>query len=128
MAFLDNLSKKIGDVAEAATDKAKELAELTKLSSSVSSEQKQIESLYTEIGKIMFEKEKENPESVIASQCRDIIDSQKTIDELNAKINAIKSGGQPSAGAAAGPGRKFCPNCGAEISGGKFCQSCGTPV
>lgn len=125
MAFLDNLSKKIGDVAEAATDKAKELAELTKLNSGISSEQRQIDALYMEIGKIMFVKEKTNPDSDVAEQCGKIIESEKTIAELTAKISSIKAGGQTAA--PAGTGRKFCSSCGAEIpEGSKFCQSCGT--
>ena len=125
MAFLNNLGKKIGDAAEAASDKAKELAEITKLNSSISSEQKKIEALYAEIGKIIFESEKGNPESAVAGQCDAIIAGQNTIEELTEKVNSIKGGGQASAGT----GKKFCGNCGAEISETmKFCGSCGSPV
>jgi len=90
MAFLNNIGKKIGNMAETATDKAKELAEVTKLNNSISSEEKQIKQYYLEIGQHFFEQEKDNPDSSEAELCRKILDSQQTIEELKQKIAEIK--------------------------------------
>lgn len=92
MAFLENLGKKIGSVAETAADKANEFAETAKLNSSISSEQKQIDALFIEIGKLIFEREKDDPNSLVADQCRKILMSQNNIAELQGKIERIKGG------------------------------------
>jgi chaperonin cofactor prefoldin len=92
MAFFENLSKKVGSVAESAADKASEFAETTKLNSSISSEKKQIEALFIEIGKQIFEKEKDNPDSPLAELIGKIVSSQNTIAELQSKIDRIKGG------------------------------------
>lgn len=90
MAFLDKLGKKLGDAAETATEKAKDFAETTKLNQAVSAEEKQITQYLLELGKFIFENEKDNPDSPVAEMCSKIIESQKTIEELKRKIIEIK--------------------------------------
>ena len=151
MAFFNDLGKKIGGAAEvaaekakvaagAAADKAKEIAEVTKLNNEISAEQKQIDKLYLDIGKLIYEKDKDDPNSVVAEQCQRIMACEKSIADLNNKIQQIKSGDQQTANADSVqaspevpaqeiPKKKFCPNCGAELPAeGKFCQSCGAPI
>ena len=77
---------------------------------------------------------------MVAEQCQKIMACEKSIADLNTKIQQIKSGDQQTATADPGqasteapaqetPKNKFCPNCGAELPAeGKFCQSCGAPV
>jgi hypothetical protein len=91
MAFLDKIGKKIGDVAGSATDMAKDFAETTKLNSEISAEEKQINHLFMEIGKFIFESEKENPDSAVAELIGKIKLSQQTIEELKRKIEEIKT-------------------------------------
>ena len=91
MAFLDKIGKKIGDVAGSATDMAKDFAETTKLNSEISAEEKQINQLFVEIGKFIFESEKENPDSIVAEFISKIKASQQTIEELKRKIEEIKA-------------------------------------
>ena len=121
MTFINKLGKKIGNVAGNAADKAKDLAEITKLNASISSEEKQINQYYLEIGKIMFEHEKDNPNSPVAEQIGKILASQQTIAEIKAKIAEIKTDNDVSV-------PNTCPNCQTENSGNsKFCPNCGTP-
>lgn len=91
MAFLDKIGKKIGDVAGSATDMAKDFAETTKLNSEISAEEKQINQWFLEIGKFIFENEKENPDSVVAELIAKIKTSQQSIEELKRKIEEIKT-------------------------------------
>ncbi len=91
MAFLDKIGKKIGDVAGSATDMAKDFAETTKLNSEISAEEKQINQWFLEIGKLIFENEKENPDSVVAELIAKIKTSQQSIEELKRKIEEIKT-------------------------------------
>jgi hypothetical protein len=90
MAFLDKLGKKLGDVADTAADKAKDFAETTKLNSEISAEEKQITQYLLEIGKKIFEQEKDNPDSPFAELCGKIAVSQKAIEDLKLKIEEIK--------------------------------------
>ncbi|MGE4283394.1 MAG: hypothetical protein AB7G87_06680 [Clostridia bacterium] len=90
MAFFNDLGKKLGTAAEATASKAKEIAEVTKLNSQISSEEKQIEKIYTEIGKLIFEQDKENEQSPAAELCAKILAAQKNIEQLKQKIEEAK--------------------------------------
>ncbi|SET11213.1 hypothetical protein SAMN05660297_01445 [Natronincola peptidivorans] len=90
MTFFNNLGKKIGSAAEATANKAKEVAEVTKLNAKITEEEKQIEKLYTEIGKAIFKSDKENPESPVAELCDKVLSAQRNIQQLKEKIEEIK--------------------------------------
>lgn len=90
MAFLNKIGKAIGDAAGTATEKAKDFAETTKLNNAISAEEKQINQYFLEIGKYVFEQERNNPESPVAETCGKIIDSLRNIEELKRKVAEIK--------------------------------------
>ncbi len=90
MAFLDKIGKAIGDAAGTASEKAKDFAETTKLNSAISTEEKQINQYFLEIGKYVFEEDKNNPESPYTEIFSKITDSLKNIEELKRKIQEIK--------------------------------------
>lgn len=91
MAFLGNLGKKLGDAAGSAAEKAKDIAETTKLNSAISAEEKKINQFLLEIGKFVFEQERYNPESPVADLCSKIVSSLQTIEELKQNIANIKN-------------------------------------
>ena len=65
MAFFDELTKKAKDVAAVAADKAKDAAELTKLSVAIAGEQREIDKNYRIIGEwFVNEYEGEIPDAV----------------------------------------------------------------
>ena len=90
MAFLNKLGKAIGDAAGSATEKAKDFAETTKLNNAISAEEKQINQYFLEIGKHVFEQERNNPESPLAEAFGKITDSLRNVEELKRKITEIK--------------------------------------
>ncbi len=90
MAFLDKLGKTIGNVADSASEKAKDFAETTKLNSAISAEEKSINQCFLEIGKFIYEQEKNNLDSPVAELCNKISDSMKNIEDLRQKIKDIK--------------------------------------
>ena len=94
MSFLNDLGKKLSGAAEVAADKAKDLAETTKLNYDISVAQKQIESDYTEIGKQMFLLEKDNPASPVSALCQKILSTQESIAALHTKIQQIQADDQ----------------------------------
>ena len=90
MAFLDKIGKKIGDVAGSASEMAKDFAETTKINSEISAEEKQINQYFLELGKFVFESEKDNSESPVAETINKIMASQQAIEDLKRKIEEIK--------------------------------------
>lgn len=151
MAFLNDLGKKIGnaaataaektkEAAATAADKAKDTVEITKLNSAISGEEKVIAQLYSEIGKIFFDLEKDNPGSPAAEQCAGIAAALANIEDMKAKIVALKEDGpagsgapeaaaEPEAAPAASAAGKFCTECGtANGPDTRFCQNCGKPL
>ena len=128
MAFFEKLGKKIGDAAEAASDKAKDFAEITKLNNSISAAKKEIDLQLHEIGKWAFEEHKMNSDSPIALQCEKILENRKNIELYKAKIEEIKSGPELSEDPVV-PAERFCGNCGAKVSEeSKFCPECGNTL
>ena len=124
MAFFDELTKKAKDVANLAADKAKDAAELTKISVAIAGEQKEIDKNYRTIGEwFVNEYEGEIPDAV-----RDLVEAvaagKAKIAELEASKPVMEEAPAPEEEAPAG---KKCPICGAE-SDSKFCPQCGAPM
>lgn len=122
MAFFDELGKKAQAVAAIAADRAKDAAELTKISVSIASEQREIDKNYRTIGEwFVSEYEGEIPDAV-----RDLVESVTAAKAKIAELEASKPNKEECA-AEPGPQQKVCPICGA-ASDSKFCPQCGAPM
>ena len=141
MAFLDKIGKKIGNVAGTAADKAKDLAETTKLHANIASEEKKVLTYYQEIGEIIFQQDKDNPDSPAAESIKKVLAAQQLIVELRQKIADIKNDKDEEDSAPADTqgnaaeeqpqpeAQITCPNCGASNPAtNKFCLNCGTAL
>lgn len=91
MGFFEDLGKKIGSATDSAAEKARKAAEMSKLKSQIGTEEKQIEKIYYEIGKITFETDKDDPDSPVRELCERILASQEKIQKLQADIAALKA-------------------------------------
>ena len=115
MAFFDEFTKKAKDVAYLAADKAKDAAELTKISVAIAGEQKEIDKNYRTIGEwFVSEYEGEIPDAV-----------RQLVEAVNASKAKIAKD-EAACEEAPVQGKK-CPICGAE-SDSKFCPQCGAPM
>ena len=122
MAFFDELTKKAKDVANLAADKAKDAAELTKISVAIAGEQKEIDKNYRTIGEwFVNEYEGEIPDAV-----REMVEAVAASKARIAELEASKPTKEEPVEEAA-PAAKKCPICGAE-SDSKFCPHCGAPM
>ncbi|WP_298024448.1 zinc ribbon domain-containing protein [uncultured Dysosmobacter sp.] len=122
MAFFDELTRKAKDVAAVAADKAKDAAELTKISVAIAGEQKEIDKNYRTIGEwFVSEYEGEIPDAV-----RDLVEAVNASKAKIAELEASKPAKEEPVVEAA-PAAKTCPICGAE-SDSKFCPQCGAPM
>lgn len=125
MAFFSDLTKKAKDVAAVAADKAKDAAEITKLTVAISGEQREIDKNCRAIGEwFINEYEGEIPDAV-KDLVQAINDSKAKIAELEAAKAAAKE--TAPAAAAVETAEKICPICGG-ASDSKFCPKCGAPM
>ena len=128
MAFFDDLTQKVKDVTAVAADKAKDAAELTKLSVAIAGEQREIDKNYRAIGEwFVNEYEGELPDDV-----REIVEavvaSKSRIAEMESAKAALKeNNSEVEAEAEVVPEQKTCPICGAKADS-KFCPQCGAPM
>lgn len=122
MAFFDELGKKAQAVAAVAVDKAKDAAELTKISVSVASEQRDIDKNYRTIGEwFVSEYEGEIPDAV-----RDLVEAVTASKAKIAELEASKPTKEETAQEPLDT-QKICPICGT-ASDSKFCPQCGAPM
>ena len=84
MAFFDDLTKKLSTAA----DKAKDLAETGKLKLDIATEEKEVQKLYAQIGKAIYQQEKDNPDSIFAAECYNITERLQRIEELKTEAPA----------------------------------------
>ena len=123
MAFFDELTKKAKGVAAVAADKAKDAAELTKLSVAIAGEQREIDKNYRIIGEwFVNEYEGEIPETI-----RELVEAVAASKAKIAELEASKPVKEEPAAPVEEPAAKKCPICGAE-SDSKFCPKCGAPM
>lgn len=79
MAFFDNIGKKISLAGEGALNKGKALADVARLNSNVSEEEKKINNSYYQIGKLYIALHPQDYESDFAALVNSIVSSQDRI-------------------------------------------------
>lgn len=135
MSFFDDLSKKIVETTQSATQKAKDTADVVKLNSQINELTKSINAGYAELGKQYFEANKDNVPEEFAGVFNQINESSAKIVELKEQIRVLKGISIcPSCGNEVAIGQKFCSNCGSQMpvvedaAAGKVCPTCGESV
>ncbi len=113
VSIFNDLGKKISQTSQEAVKKAKELAEIAKLNSSISDEEKNINKYFSQMGEKYLELYGDTTEEPFASYCESIRASKMKIKNYEQEIKLIRN-------------IKICTNCGAEYSNNAlFCSSCG---
>ena len=142
MALLDKLGEivktaatKTEEITKTIGEKAEAAMEIQKLTMLVNKEESKIESTYKKIGKMVFEKSHtcDSMPEVFKEECDAIKASLAEIEELKFKISSIKAtafNGDIKATAFNGDEPKVnCPNCGAAVGvSAKFCSECGAKM
>ena len=115
MAFFDEVGKKLTQASQDAIQKTKDMADITKYNSAISNEEKVLNDLYFQLGKVYYET-CENRDNMYVSFFDAIDASIAKIDEMKKTIQALKS-------------IVPCPKCGAEMKREAiFCNVCGTEM
>ena len=114
MSFFDNIGSKASAAGQAAAEKARNFAEVNRLSGVISDHEKRISRLYFEIGQSYYESHKDDPEAEELERIAAITDTNEKIAVCRNQIKTLK-------------GVEKCPNCGADVqNGSQFCNNCGT--
>ena len=155
MSFFDELGRKITDAGKAASEKAKDLAEVTHLNSVIKEKQAQADALTAELGEAYFNAHVNDKNCEFYDKVKEIDNLKKAIDDCRSSILEIKGLVEcPFCGTQFDADENCCPNCGKAIPrraqsivsgngeeklicavcgyhmrpGSNFCIMCGTPV
>jgi hypothetical protein len=90
MPFLDDLGKKMTNIASAAADKSKQVAESAKLNILITQEEIELKKLYQSLGKLYYEENYPGVETPYDETCIKIATSLKTIDNYMHKKEKLK--------------------------------------
>ncbi|HBQ64130.1 MAG TPA: hypothetical protein DD727_04245 [Clostridiales bacterium] len=115
MAFLDNLGKKIGDIAQTTAKKSSEMIEVTKLNMAINSAEDSIKKIYVSIGEYTYKQFEDNAlqDPYLLDLSNQIKAQKDKIAEIRQKINEVKN-------------ISICSSCGAEVDANSaFCAKCG---
>lgn len=116
MAFLDNIGKKITATTQNVVRGTKDLTDIARLNSLISEEQKQINNLYSQIGKLYYETVEYDTDSALGKLCMVIKSCNERINKYGEEIREIK-------------GVRRCSECGADVPlSSAFCGVCGTKI
>ena len=103
MALFDQLGKKLAQTGQSAVKKTKDMAEVAKINSMISDEEKSINNNYYQIGKLYVSMHGNDCEDDFKGMLESIRQSEKKIVEYKEQVQLIK-------------GVVRCEKCGGEVS------------
>ena len=116
MDFFNKVGSTISSKSKDVTKKAKEIAEIAKLTGQIAEKEESIKSAYIELGKYVYESQKEDAPEEVAEKFAVIDTTVEEIEHLKREISRLK-------------GRQVCPDCGKEVSySAAFCSYCGAKL
>lgn len=116
MDFLNKVGSTITSKGKDVTKKAKEIAEIAKLTGQIVEKEESIKGAYIELGKYVYESQKEDAPEEVAEKFAVIDATVEEIEHLKREIRKLK-------------GRQECPDCGKEVSySAAFCSYCGAKL
>lgn len=116
MDFLNKVGSTITSKGKDVTKKAKEIAEISKMTGQIAMKEESIKGTYIELGKYVYESQKEDAPEEVAEKFAVIDAAVEEIERLRREIRKIK-------------GIQQCPDCGKEVNlTAAFCSYCGAKL
>lgn len=112
----EEISKKVRKLGKDTVEEVQRMNEVRQLNGKVSDAKKQINKLYMEIGKKLYEQYREAPFEGFESEIRSINEKNDQIEQLREQIRVVK-------------GVVLCPCCNMEVpENERFCSNCGNKM
>lgn len=116
MGFFDDVKDTVVNTGRGVGNKAKELAEVTKLKNAIAAQERKIREQYETIGKLYVENYGQQPEAMFQDAITAIHSAKAVIVQKQEELNELRS-------------VKICPACGAALEEeSAFCNKCGAKV
>ena len=116
MDFFNKVGSTISSKSKDVTKKAKEIAEIAKLTGQIAEKEESIKGAYIELGKYVYEIQKEDAPEEVAEKFAVIDAAVEEIEHLKREVRRLK-------------GKQECPDCGKEVSfSAAFCSYCGAKL
>ncbi len=116
MDFFNKVSNTISSKGKDVTKRAKEIAEIAKLTGQIAEKEETVKSAYIELGKYVYESQKEDAPEEVAEKFAAIDAAVEEIGHLKREVRRLK-------------GKQECPDCGKEVSySAAFCSYCGAKL
>lgn len=116
MDIFEMIGEKITKTGEKAMQKTKDTADLVKLNSQISDEERKLKELFYQVGKRCFKENFDNPESTFNQLFNEIKESQNIINACTEQVKKLK-------------GIFKCPKCKYDVpNNAAFCSSCGSDI
>lgn len=115
--FFGNLGQALSKTAREISGRAEDAYETQRLKNKISAEERQIDKIMADLGKIVYQRYKEDVpvDDAQKALCEQIDQRMNQIEQLRADINDLKV-----------RTRRICPSCGKEIEkDAAFCRFCG---
>ena len=121
MEFLDDLKKKTEQIASEVSTKTQQGLDTVKLNSAISTEEKKIRDLYTQLGEKYWSLSKDSPLEELSELVNSINTSKQIVEKYRKQIIDIRLAGNTDG--------IVCRYCGAvNKSDSRFCEKCGKPL
>ena len=115
--FFGNLGQALSKTAKELSGRAEDVYETQRLKNKISAEERQIDKIMADLGKIVYQRYKEEVRGDDAQKalCEQIDQRMEQIEQLRTDINELKI-----------RTRRICPSCGKEVEkNAAFCKFCG---
>ncbi|MBQ7264771.1 MAG: zinc-ribbon domain-containing protein [Firmicutes bacterium] len=118
MAFFEDLGRTLSEIGQTAATKTKEMSDNIKTNNQINAEEKNINTLYTQIGSLYVSLHPNDYEPDFEKLITDLNNAKQRVELLKARSNTESN-----------TGFCFCTNCGTKVSAdAAFCPSCGTSL
>ena len=89
MAFFDDISKKVHDVARTVESKGREVADVARLKYRISEEERRADEIYKKIGKLFVERAGDRAKGTFAALIDEVRASEEKVEGYKAQIREL---------------------------------------
>ena len=115
-AFFEGIGRKFSQTGQDAVKKTKDLAEISRINSQMTEEEKKLNKLYMKLGQLYYQMNKETADAVYLDIFQAIGGCLQTMDRYQVMVDEIR-------------GIKKCSRCQTEVAlSSMFCPTCGNKL